>query len=41
VLPNHPDGWSNRGRLNMGSSFDYAGATPITVQRISDEPTEA
>jgi len=25
----------------MGSNFDYAGATPITVQRISDEPTEA
>jgi predicted GH43/DUF377 family glycosyl hydrolase len=22
----------------MGSSFDYAGATPITVQRISEEP---
>jgi hypothetical protein len=22
----------------MGSNFDYAGAAPVTVQRISDEP---
>ena len=27
--------------LNTGSSFDYAGTTPITVQHISDEPIVA